>query len=806
MSDLIQDLRYAARMLARRPGLSAITILVLTLGIGGSVSSFSVVDAALYRPLRFDRPDGLFTVWERPPRGAPWTRQTVSFALFREWERQTQSFEQLAGYTGRSFVLRGRQGPEQVRGDVVTPELFDVLGVRAAFGRTLESADRNGPPVVVLSHRLWQQAFGGRSDIVGQSMTLDGVAHVVVGVLRAEAELPTLGGEPALWSVLTSTDAAAQSGSVVAAIGRLKPGVQPSAAEEELKAIQQRVPRADARGGKSEGVLVRSLQDERAQLLRPTLNVGFGAALCLLLVACVNVAGLLLGRGQERQREMAVRAALGASRLRLIRQLVSEQIVLWAPSGVAGILVGAVGLRWFVSVNPFRPDELGLIHGLSIDARAIVFTVVITWLTALIFGVWPALSTSRVNFSSALNSAGRLSTAPRSNQRARNLLIVAQVALSVTVLAGATLLAVSFGRLSSQSLGLDSVQLLTFRLQLPLESYRQDARRWQFHHGLVIALRALPGVAAAGTTSARPLGAIPVAPFHINGQVVAEDARVGFQAVDPDYFETAGIPLLQGRGFDTRDSDRTERVALINATLARKYFVGNPVGQQIGSTVEGAWSTIVGVVGDVKHAGLDWEVLPEVFVPYSQTTGVLGDLLGRDIFGMVRVRNATRMEKEIRTVVSSLDPGLPVVELMGFEDVIDDSAARPRFRTAVIGSFATISLLLAAVGIYGLLSQFVVQRQREFGIRLALGATKREILRQVVSRGLGLSVVGVIVGLVTALAIGRLMQSMLFGVSSRDPVILCGVALLMLFVASAASFVPARRASGIDPIVALRTE
>ena len=806
MTGLIQDLRHAARMLARRPGLSAITILILTLGIGGSVASFSVVDAALLRPLPFDRPDGLFSVWERPPQGAPWTRQTVPFALLEEWKRQSRSFEQLGGYTGRDFVLLGRQGPQQVRGDLVTPEFFAVLGVQAAVGRTLDPADRNGALVVVLSHQLWQREFEGRSNVVGESITLDGLSHVVVGVLPAGAQLPAIGGEPLFWMVPTSADLA-QSGSVVAVIGRLRSGVQPRAAEAELAAIQQQMPIPRANDQRSQGVIVRSIQEDRAVLIRSTLNVAFGAALCLLLVACVNVAGLLLGRGHERQREMALRATLGASRWRLIRQLVSEQLVLWAPAGVAGIFVGAIGLSWFVNANPFRPDELGPTHGFSIDARAVVFTFAITWLTAMIFGLWPAVAASRVTFSSALNRGGRGASATRSTQRTRSLLVVAEVALSVMVLTCAGLLIVSFGRLSQQSLGLNSEHLLTFRLRLPLSDYKDDARRQQFHDALLHELRALRGVAAAGTTSARPLGTIPVGPFRISGQLVPDAARVGFQAVDPDYFKTVGMALVRGRGFDTRDSVRTERVVIINETFARKYFTVDPVGRRFRSAVEGSpWLTIVGVVGDVKHAGLDWDVLPEVFLPYSQMTGILGDLFGREIFGMVRTRSAAELQPEIRTVVSRLDPGLPVVGMMRFEDVVEDAVARPRFRTAVIGSFASLALLLAAVGIYGVLSQSVIQRQREFGIRMALGATSHEILAGVLGRGLALSSVGALAGTVAALALGQVVQSMLFGVSARDPLILSGVALLMLLVTVVASVVPARRASSVDPVVALRLE
>jgi putative ABC transport system permease protein len=561
-------------------------------------------------------------------------------------------------------------------------------------------------------------------------------------------------------------------------------------------------------------VIVRSLQEDRAETIRPTLLVVTGAVVALLLIGCANVASLLLGRSIERTREMAVRASLGASRGRLVRQLVTELTLLWSLGGALGIALAAIAVRWFVVSSPFRPEDFPVHAEISIDARAVAFAVGLTLMTAVAFGVLSALQGSRFNLVESLKTSGRGSSSTRSTQRWRALLVASEVSLSVLLLAGAGLLITSLARLGSQPLGFQPDGVLTFKIQLPQQEYATDAQRIQFHRSLLSRLKALPGVEAVGTTSARPLGGIVAAPFTPDGQPIASDAGPiwsGQQAVDSDYFRAMRIPVVAGRAFDERDSERGEPVVIINETLARKYFPGqDPIWRRIkhASPAQSAtWMRIVGVVKDVKHAGLEWDVLPETFVPYPQISGTYAKLVAKDIVVAFRAHgDAASQQSAIRAAVWSLDRRLPVVDMRTAEQLVAESADRPRFRTWLVTAFAAIAILLASVGLYGVLSQAVVQREREFGIRMALGATRTSVLRLVLRQGMLLAVAGAAIGVVATLAVARVVASLLYGVSATDPRIVASVVALLLVVAAVASVIPARRATAIDPLVALRAD
>jgi predicted permease len=815
IEHLGQDLSYALRLFSRTPSFTAVITLTLALGIGASITLFSVLDAVMLRPLPFREPARLFALWERPPQTAQWKRQTVPYPLFLDWQREAKSLEEIAGFTGRDFTLMASDRPELVRGDVVGPNFFTLLVIRPAYGRTILPSDLNGGPVVVLSYSLWKERFGGSPTLVGNAITLNGLPHTVVGVLPFEASLPILEQRPTLWTLLKPDDPEfAQHPGRVAVLGRLRGNVAASLAQSELTTIQREFQKQQPNGQRAEGVIVRSLQEDRAETIRPTLMVVAGAVAALLLIGCANVASLLLGRSIERTREMAVRASLGASRARLVRQLVTELFLLWSLGGAFGIALAAAAVRWFSSSTPFPAEDFPAHAGVVIDARVVGFAFGLTLTTAVLFGVLSALQGSRLNLVESLKASGRGTSSTRSTQRWRTLLVASEVSLSVLLLAGAGLLITSLARLSSQPLGFQPDGLLTFKLQLPQADYSTDAQRIQFHRALLSRLKALPGVEAVGTTSARPLGGIVAAPFTADGPPVASDAGPvwsGQQAVDSDYFRAMGISVVKGRVFDDRDAELGEPVVIINETLARKYFPGqDPINRRIkhGTPTQNAtWMRVVGVVKDVKQAGLEWDFLPETFVPYPQISGAYAKVVAKDIVVVLRTHgDIASQQTAIRAVVWSLDSHLPIVDMTTADQLVAESADRPRFRTWLVTAFATVALLLASVGLYGVLSQAVVQREREFGIRMALGATQASVLRLVLRQGLLVAAAGAAGGVVATLAAARVVASLLYGVSATDPRIVTGVVALLLVVAAIASLIPAKRATSIDPLVALRGE
>jgi putative ABC transport system permease protein len=572
--------------------------------------------------------------------------------------------------------------------------------------------------------------------------------------------------------------------------------------------MQRSFQKQQAAAQRADGVIVRPLQADRAETIRPTLLVVAGAIGAFMLIACANVAGLWLGRLLQRTREIAVRASLGASRGRLIRQMVTEITLLWSLGGILGVALGMLAVKWLAVRRPFRPDEFPAHAAIAIDGRTILFACAVTLATAVVFGASSALQGSRLNLSETLKSGGRGSSSTRSTHRWRSILVTAEVAASVLLLAGAALLVTSLQRLGSQSLGFQPEHVLIFKLQLPQREYATDVQRIQFQRALLARLRALPGIEAVGATSARPLSGIVAAPITVDGStqsLTGPPPWSGQQAIDSDYFRAAGMAVLEGRPFDATDSERSEPVVIVNQTFARKYFPHeDAIERRVkhGTAAQNVpWMRVVGVVNDVKHAGLEWDVLPETFVPYTQVSGAYAKVIARDI--NVVVRGAADLSA-IRSAVWSSDSQLPIVDVTTADDAVSASADRPRFRTWLVSLFAIVALTLASIGLYGVLSQAVLQRQQEFGIRIALGATRSDIVRDVLRRGMLLAAVGAAGGVVATLAAGRIVGSLLYGVRADDIRIVLGVVAAVLAVATIASLVPARRATAVDPLVALR--
>jgi putative ABC transport system permease protein len=809
LDDLIRDVRLATRQLRRTRGFAVVAILMLTLGIGASLAVFSVADILLLRPLPFRDAANLFALWERPPRTARWKRQTVPYALYLEWKRNLNTFEEISGFAGRDVTLVADGRPQLVRGDIVSANFFSLLGANAAAGRTILPTDADGTSIVVLSDALWREQFSSSPAIVGQTVVLNGIAHTVVGVMSPESQLPVLDQPPVLWTLLKPDDPElSQQAGRLAVVGRLRKGSNVSLVESELVAIQSTFQTQQAAGQRADGVIVQALQQDRAEALRPTLLLVAGAIAAFLLIACANVGGLWLGRLLQRTREMAVRASLGASRGRLIRQLTAEITLLWSLGGILGVVLGALAVKWLDIRRPFGPEEFPAQAHLAIDSRGILFALVVTLVTALLFGVLSAFQGSRLNLSDALKSGGRGSSSTRSTHSWRNLLVTAEMATSVLLLAGAALLVTSLERLGSQPLGFETDHILIFKLQLPQREYASDPQRINFQRSLLARLRTLPGVDRAGATSARPLGGIVAAPVTVEGSTQSVDGPPpwsGQQAVDADYFHAMGITVLRGRPFEETDSEQSEPVVVINQTFARKYFPGkDPIGQRLkhGTVTQNRPSMrVVGLVNDVKHAGLEWDFLPETFVPFAQLSGAYARVIAKDINVVIRGRADLAT---IRQVVWSMDPQLPVFDVRSAEDLVSASADRPKFRTSVVSAFAIIALLLASVGLYGVLAQAVLQRQQEFGIRIALGARPTDVIRQVLYQGISLAGIGAACGVVATLALGRIVGTVLYGVRADDFRILTGVVTTMLLVATMASLVPATRATTSDPLVALR--
>jgi putative ABC transport system permease protein len=812
METLVKDIRYAFRQLLKHPAFSLIAILALALGIGANTAIFSVVNAVLLQPLPYRAPDELVTLWgTNSLNDIP--KENASYPDFVDWRQQAQSFQSMAGFANTSAILTGDgTEPDRLPGGVTFGDFFTVLGVEPALGRKFlpEENEQGKNRVVILSHALWQQRFGGDPKIVGQQITVNGNPHTIVGVLPPGFHDPNPKARKAvqLWLPLVITDGMRNSrrGDFLYVVARLKPGIAIAQARAEIKGIASRLEKQYPDTNTAWGVIVEPLHETLTGDIRPALLLLLGAVAFLLLIACANVANLLLARASSRQREIAIRAALGASRGRVVRQLLTENIFLSLGGGMLGLLFAVWGMHALLALSPGNIPRLETI---GINQQVLWFTLGLSLFTGLVFGLMPALTASNPNLNDTLKEGGRSAAEGTGGRRLRNAMAVAEIALSLVLLVGAGLLIRSFIHLQEVKPGFNPGHLLSIDLSLPSAKYGQDQQAVQFFDQLLASVSRQPGVESATIATDLPLGGgADFLAFSVEGHLLAPTDRTPdaeSRVISPDYFHTLQIPLRTGRLLTDRDMTGAPDVVVINDTLARKYFSGqDPLGKRVTfgdpQAKDAQWFTIVGVVGDVHGTRLNEEPYAQIYSCYRQTP--------RRSFSLI-VRTAaepTTMLKTVREQIWALDRQQPLYNVRTVDQVLAQSIARPRFNMLLITILAGVALVLAAVGIYGVISYSVSQRTHEIGVRMALGATAGDVQRLVVRQGMVLAGVGLGLGLLAAFGLTRVMASLLFGVSVTDPVTYLGLALLLGVIALLACYIPARRATKVNPVVALRAE
>lgn len=813
MGTLIQDLRYGIRMLTKNPGFATVAVLTLALGIGANTAVFSVVNAVLLRPLPFHSPERLVAVGqtEAEDRGRLFQ---FSFANFADLREQAPTFEHLAAWYANSMTMTGQGEARRLRGVVATADLFPLLGAAPALGRTFrpEEDQTGGGPEgypVILGWSAWQQHFGGDPQVLGRSIDLDGNPYTVVGVMPAAFSFPVQAQPVEAW-ISPARDADRQGpGAIMVArgyrgwrvVGRLKESATLERAQAEADVVASNLAAQYGEANEGMGIKVAPLLESLVANQRVTLLLLFGTVGIVLLIACTNVANLLLERTLGRTREITVRLALGASRWRLARQLITENLILALAGGAAGTLLAAWGTRLIVALSPQGFARITETH---VDARVLGFTALVSIITGVLFGLAPALGVSRVGIAESLKEGGRSAGGSRGSRRARSVLVVAEVALALVLLVGAGLLVRTLVQLQNVPLGFNPQNLLTMSVarspasapEATIEFFRQLAER----------ARAQPGVADASVTWQLPLsGAGATAGIAIEGQPDLRNAMGVLHSAGPGYFRTMGIPIIRGRDFTDHDDMSSPPVIIVNETLAKRFFPG---GDAIGQRITPGYSTtdapntreIVGVVGDVKHQGLKADAAPEFYYPQGQMPVSSLTLVVRTI-GDPHALAAT-----MRMLVQVMDPNAPVFAVTTAEEYLSRSVGSTRFNLSLLGGFAVVALVMTAVGLYGVIAFSVSQSTREIGIRAALGAQRQDALRLVMGHGMTLTLAGVLLGLAAAWGLTRVMAGWLFGVDATDPATFAGVSLLLVVVAAVACYLPARRATRVDPMVALRYE
>ena len=805
METLLQDLRYTVRVLLKKPAFTAIVVLALAIGIGANTAIFSVVNAILLRPLPYKNFDRISMVWmDNPKLGV--AEDWHSYPNYVDYKQQNQVYEDIAAFNNRSFNLTGVGDPVRILGAWNTASLFSVLGVEPLMGRvfTEEEEEPGKDLVVVLSNGLWRSRFGSNPNAIGQAISMNGANRTVIGVMPPGFSFPDKRTE--VWVPLALSPQRKQARSVISykAVGRLKPGVSMAQARADMGAIAKRL---DEQYSQSDyGVNLVLLRDQETRTVKPALLVLLGAVAFVLLIACANVANLLLAQAAIREREIAIRLALGARRWRIVRQLLTESAVLGLVGGAAGLLMAVWGLNVLVALSPGdipRFDQAG------IDGRVLAFTLTVSLLTGLIFGLVPSLQASKPDLNNTLKEGGRGATGGAGGLRVRNLLVVSEIALSMVLLVGAGLLIRSFMRLQQFDLGFNPNNLATMRIQLPGTKYREPAQIDAFYKQLLERIESVPGVKSVGAISDVFLTDTPNSTnFSIEGRPVpigADSIEVPLDSVSPGYFRAMGIPLLSGREFDDRDVRNSTPVVIVNETFVRRFFADEePLGKRFVYGQSGPdnnnWITIVGVVGDMRRTGFDRPVRPETFLPQSQNPSATLTIVARTAVDPVTLSNTLRGE------VWAIDNDQSVYDLKSMDQTLSEMSSQRRFNMLLLGVFAALALTLAAVGIYGVMSYSVAQRTHEIGVRMALGARGTDVLGMIVRRGMVLAIAGIGAGLIGAVALTRLLSSLLYGVSATDPLTFVVIPIVLSAVALGACFVPARRATKVDPMVALRYE
>jgi len=803
---MFTDLRQALRLLVKNPGFSALVVIVLSLGIGANTAIFSIVDGVLLKPLPFADAGRLVAI-DTTVRNEP---DDTAYLDFLDWRSQATTIDRMAAYSTVAVTLTGRGEAASIPTAVVTADLFPLLGVAPIQGRVLTPADdaRGATRTAVISETLWAQRFSRDPSMVGRTALLDGDPIVIVGVMPARFEFPfDAENPPQIWMPIMASRFSAQwagqrGASFLKAIGHLRSGAQLPSVQAEMSAVAARVNAANPQEGRSaRGVLIRPFQDMLVRRYRLALVVLLCAVSAVLLIACANIANLLLARGTVRRREIAVRTALGASRGQIVRQLLSESLVLAAVGGVGGTLLASWSVDALVRVSPLQIPRLHTVH---IDRSVLAFTVLATMVTGVLCGMVPAFQLSRANPRDALKDGDRGGSGARGG-RTRQVLVVAEVALSLVLLVSAGLLLRSFVQLQRVSPGFVTERAVTMQILLPQTRYPNQAAFIRFYRRLLADVRALPGVTASAVSTTLPMTGSDIGMgFKVEGRPVDPNVRSSatFFGVSPDYFPAMGIPIVKGRGFTERDDERAPGVIVINETMAARTWPGeNPIGKAVIVSYNNTPArTIVGIVADVKQGELTDRRQPQMYTPFAQAPWPF-------LAAVVRTTAAPQSAAgSLRQALARLDPEQAAGEIRTLDEYVARSMATPRFTAILIGAFAGLALLLAGFGLYGVMAYSVAQRRREIGIRMALGARAADVRSLVAGQALRMGAAGVTIGLVGALLVTRILDSLLFGVTAGDPATFAGVSAVLTAVLLVAAYLPARRATRLDPIVTLRAE
>jgi len=813
METFWQDIRYGLRMLLKAPSFSIVATIALALGIGANTAIFSVINAVLLRPLPFTNSDQLMMVWETDAtRGQG--RGSVSYLNFADWRDQNHVFERMASYHSNDFVMTGRGESTRLRGSVVNADLFPLLGVAPALGRGFLPAEDNpgeSGRVVILSQDLFQKRFNSDPNIVNQSMMIDGKSFTIVGVMPHDFQFPIQNEPVEMWTTVAIdregkdpiTDE--RGAHYLNVIARLKPGVTKPQAQAEMTSISARLEQQYPDKNLHKTSTVEPSLEALVGDVRPALLVLLGAVGCVLLIACANVANLLLARAMARHKEMSIRSALGASRKRIVRQLLTESLLLSLAGGTLGLLLA---VWWSDLLLALGKQSIPRALHVGMDWRVLGFTLGVSVLTGLIFGLVPAINSSKTELTESLKEGGRGSSEGGRRNRIRGMLVVSELAIAFVLLVGSGLLIQSLWRLRSVSPGFESQNLLTFVVGIPEVKYPTE-KQAPFFRELITGVEALPGVRSASAIIPLPLsGDMFRISFEIEGRPVEKGNQpsADFFSINDQYFKTLGVSMLRGRDFNDRDTAKSQPVIIVNQAFAKKYFPDeDPVGKRIkpGISVadeEEPMREIVGVVNDVRNRNLSSELRVGYFVPATQ-------IPFNQMTMLVRTNSDPRgLISAIRSEVQGMDPEVPVFNVKTMDEYIAATVAAPRFNTTLLGIFAAVALVLTIVGLYGVMSYSVARRTNEIGIRMALGAQTRDVLRLIVSQGFKLVLLGLAIGLVGAFALMRVISSLLFGVTTKDPLTFVAVALVLAGVALLACYIPARRAARVDPLKALHYE
>ena len=811
MATLLTDIRFGARMLLKSPMMTVIALLALTLGIGANTAIFSVVNAVLLRTFPYSNPEQIVLVWEKR-QGGRTDQNVINPGNFVDWKQQNQVFSDMAMFFDRSFNLTNEGEPEEVPGQFAATNLFSVLGTNAALGRTFIAEDeRQGQPrVAVISYGLWQRRFGGDSNIVGRKITLNEQPAIIVGVMPAEfgwhIRRGTQASKPAdIWIALRpSNEMLMRRGRFASSVARLKPGVTVEQAQRDMDTINARLVQQYPDFNTNWGVNVVPLRTQvTGEIKRPLLML-LGAVGFVLLIACANVANLLLARASARRKEIAVRTGLGASRLRIARQLLTESVMLSIIGGAIGVLVAWWGTKALVALSP--PALIDL-KSVGVNLPVLMFTLGLSVITGMVFGLVPSLVATRFDLHHSLKEGGKNIGGSSVGHFVRSLFVVIQITLALVLLVGAGLLLRSFNRLQAVAPGFNPQNLLTVRVSLPIAKYEEEQKRILFFKQAVERMKAVPGVEAVGIVNTAPFsGLYPGTNVDIEGQPVlpsAQGLNTGVYVTDVGYFQTMQIPLKKGRLYNEQEATEMRHVVLVNEEFVRKNLKGeDPLGKRITVWMkdEPVPTEIIGVVGDSKHVGLDVGVEPVVYWPHPE-------LVYTGMTLMLRTQgDASAFASAARNVIHSLDPQQPVGEVSTMEQLLSTSVARSRFSASLLTVFSIVALVMAAVGIYGVMSYSVLQRTHEIGVRMALGAQRFDVLKLVVKKGVVLGIIGVAAGVIASYLLTRLLSTLLFEVTATDTATFVAVSAGLFLVTLLACYIPARRATRVDPLKALRYE